>query len=84
MLSSEQAATLLADAIRDGRFASWFSKPIDVMITPPVSPSIGEGTPPEPIDDAEVERASRFLKRTSFKRGSKGWVGFMNRVERGY
>ena len=82
MLKSAEVAELLVDAIREGRFASRFRNPINVKVRRPVSPSIADGTPSEPIDDAEVERASRFLKRTSFKRGSKSWKQFMDRLER--
>ncbi len=82
MLKNAEVAELLVDAIREGRFVSRFRNPINVKVRRPVSPSVANGTPSEPIDDAEVERASRILKRTSFKRDSKSWKQFMDRLER--
>ncbi len=82
MLNSAEVAELLVDAIRDGRFASRFRDPINVKVRRPVLPSVADGTPSEPINDADVERAKGILKRTSFKRDSKSWKQFMDRLER--
>ena len=83
MLNSAEVAELLVDAIRDGRFAWRFRDPINVKVRRPVLPSVADGTPSEPINDADVERVSRILKRTSFKRDSKSWKQLMDRIERG-
>ena len=83
MLSNSEVAALLVNAIRDGRFASRFRDPICVPIPRAPSPSIAKGTPTEPIEEEDVARASRILKRTSFKRSSKSWKQFMERMERG-
>lgn len=83
MVSNAQVTKILIDAIRGGRFGIVFREPVEVAVRMPVSPSILPGAPSEPIDDAEVERASRILKRTSFKRDSKSWKQFMDRLERG-
>jgi hypothetical protein len=82
-LSSSEAAALLVDAIREGRFVARFRDPVNVLIPRPTSPSVVKGTPTEPIDDSDVHRADRILRRTSFRRSSKSWGQFLNRVERG-
>jgi hypothetical protein len=83
-ITNDEVSKLLLGAIRGGRFATAFRDPVPCVVLTPVSPSIMVGTPSNPIDATELERASRILKRTSFRRDSKTWKRFMDRLERGH
>jgi hypothetical protein len=83
-ISMEETAKLFADVIQKSGLRMTFCDPIQVAVLPPVLPSVVTGTPSDPIDAAEVDRASHVLKRTSFRRDSKSWKRFMNRLERGH
>lgn len=83
-ISSEETGKLLASAVQSGGLQTTFRSPIPVYVFAPVSPSILMGTPSEPIDADELARAHRILRRTSFRRNSKTWKRFMDRLERGY
>lgn len=83
-ITTEETAELLVSVVQSGSLRMTFRDPIQIYVLPPVSPSIIKGTPSEPIDAADLERASRILKRTSFRRNSRTWKRFMYRLERGY
>ena len=80
-LPVEQFAEAVVESLKTIACRMKYTNPMEVVVDPPATPSIRPGAPTAPIGDGELARARRFLKRTSFRRKSKSWQSFMERLE---
>ena len=81
-LSRERVLQLVEQAIDNDRCNAAFSTAIEVRVPIRPRPSIRNGTPPTPISVDEIAKARRILERTSFRRTTKSWAGFMKRLRK--
>jgi hypothetical protein len=79
-LSRARVFSLLEQGIDSDRCRVVYTRAVDVQVPFRPRPSIRDGTPPEPISIADLERAQRLLGRTSFRRSTKGWKRFLKRM----
>ena len=79
-LPAEQFAAVVMESLKTVACRMQYTHPLEVVVDPPAKPSIRPDTPAAPIGDAEVTRTLRLLKRTSFRRTTKSWRAFLDRL----
>ncbi len=80
-LPVEQFADAVVESLKTIACRMKYTNPMEVVVDPPVRPSIRPGTPSTPIGKTEADRARKLLKRTSFRRTTKSWRSFLDRLK---